>query len=321
MNSALGFVLAAFVYPGALAALIVAWAFGWARGFARSAAEGQPAPGPFSQVATIRTLFARETFAPEGVSLFALSLGTTVALVAPLTALLLLPVPGNALVRSIGLQGDLIAEVALLLGLPLARLFLGWIIPSPFSRLAADRGARLLAGVTLPLILGITALGQVRGELTLAAASATIGQAPFSLIAVGLGAVAFLVTLPALAALTPLRAADADELAAGEATDLSGHDLAFLRIGEALQLVACSAFFALVFASPFLTRVTNPIAQGVALLVVAILVAVGLGAWEGRFGKRPEGDEAERPPLTWWVGAPTLIGLAALVAAAWATRG
>jgi formate hydrogenlyase subunit 4 len=320
MNSALGFALAAFVYPGALAALVIAWALGWARAFARNTAEGQPAPGPLSDVAAIRNLFARETYAPEGVSLFALSLGATVAVLAPLTVLLLLPLPGNALVRSIGLQGDLIAEVALLLGLPLARLFLGWIIPSPFSRLAADRGARLLAGAALPLILGVTALAQVHGDLTLGDAAATTGHAPFTYIAVVLGALAFLCALPALAALTSLRAADnAAELAAGAATDLSGHDLAFLRIGEAIQLVACGGFFALAFISPLITRITNPVANGVALLVVAILVALGLGLWEGRFGQRPEGQD--RPPLTWWVGAPTLIALAALVAAAWATRG
>lgn len=319
MNSAVAFVLAAFVYPGALAALVGAWALGWARAFARNAADGQPAPGPFSDVAGIRSLFAHETYAPEGVSMFALSLGTTVAVVAPLAALLLLPLPGNALVRSIGLSGDLIVEVALLLGVPLARLFLGWIIPSPFSRLAADHGARLLAGVALPLILGVTALAQVRGELTLGS-DATFGQAPFNLLAVALGGIAYLTALPALAALTPLRATDgAAELAAGEATDLSGHDLAFLRIGEALQLVASAAFFALAFASPLLTRITNPVAHGVALLVVAILVAVGLGVWDARFGRRTEGDD--RPPLSWWVGAPTLIALAGLVAAAWATRG
>jgi formate hydrogenlyase subunit 4 len=320
MNSALGFALAAFIYPGALVALVIAWALGWARAFARSTAEGQPAPGPLSDVASIRSLFARETYAPEGVSLFALSLGATIAVLAPLTALLLLPLPGNALVRAIGLQGDLIAEVALLLGLPLTRLFLGWIIPSPFSRLAADRGARLLAGVALPLILGVTALAQVHGDLTLGDAATTTGQAPFTYLAVVLGALAFLCALPALAALTPLRAEDnAAELAAGEATDLSGHDLAFLRIGEAIQLVACGGFFALAFVSPLITRITNPIANGVALLVVAIVVALGLGVWEGRFGQRPEGQD--RPPLTWWVGAPTLIALAALVAAAWATRG
>jgi formate hydrogenlyase subunit 4 len=170
------------------------------------------------------------------------------------------------------------------------------------------------------LILGVTALAQAHGDLTLGDAATTTGQAPFNTLAVILGGVAFLCALPAIAALTPLRAADNDaELVAGEATDLSGHDLAFLRIGEALQLVASGAFFALAFISPLITRITNPIAHGVTLLVVAILVALGLGAWEGRFGQRPEGTE--RPPLTWWAGAQTLIALAALVAAAWATRG
>lgn len=320
MNSALGFVLAAFVYPGVLAALALAWALGWARASARSLTASQPAPGPLSDVAAMRGLIVRETYAPEGVSLFALSLGTTVAVLAPLAALVLLPVPGNALVRSIGLQGDLIAESALLLGLPLARLFLGWIIPSPFSRMVADRGARMLAGVALPLLLGVTALTQVHGDLTMGDAKVLTGQAPFTYLAVALAGIAFLTALPTLAALTPLHAADdASELVAGEATELSGHDLAFLRMGEALQLVACGGFFALAFISPLITRITNSIANGVALLVVALLVAVGVGVWEGRFSK--SNTTGEQPPLTWWIGAPTLIALAALVAAAWATRG
>lgn len=320
MNSAVAFVLAAFVYPGALAALAIAWALGWTRAAVRSVAEGQPAPHPLFDLTAIRGLFTSETYAPEGVSQFAISLGVIVAVLAPLTALLLLPLPANALVRSIGLQGDLIAEVALLLGLPLARLFLGWIIPSPFSRLAADRGARLLAGAALPLVLGVTALAQVHGDLTLGDAATLIGQSPFNYLGVVFGALAFLCALPALAALSPVRTDDTGaELVAGEATDLSGHDLALLRIGEAIQLVACGAFFAVAFVSPLITRITNPVAHGVALLVVAILVAAGLGAWEGRFGQRPEGEE--HPPLSWWVGAPTLIALAALVAAAWATRG
>ena len=320
MNSALGFALAAFIFPGILAALVIALALGWARALARNAIERQPTTGPLSDIGAMRNLFARETYAPVGVSQFALSLGVTVAVLAPLTALLLLPLPANALVRSIGLQGDLLVEVALLLGLPLARLFLGWIIPSPFARLAADRDARLLAGVGLPLVLGITALAQAHGALTLSDAATTQGQYPFNYLAVGLAAVAFLCALPALAARSTLLSSDKSaELVAGEATDLSGHDLALLRIGEAIQLVACAAFFALAFVSPFITRITNPVAHGVALLIAAILVAAGLGAWEGRFGQRPEGEE--RPPLSWWVGVPTLIALAALVAAAWATRG
>lgn len=319
MNSAVAFVLAAFVYPGLLAALVAAWALGWARALADALTQGRSAPGPLADIAGIAGSFTRETYAPEGVSFFALSLGTTVAVIAPLAALLLLPLPGNALARSIGLQGDMVAEAALLLGLPLARLFLGWIVPSPYSRLAADRSARLLAGAVLPLIFGVTALVQVRGVLTLNEAS-TFGQAPFTQIAVALGALAFLVALPALAAFSPLRAEDSSaELVAGEATDLSGHDLAFLRIGEALQLVACAGFFALAFASPLLVNISNLVVRDVALVVIAILVAMGLGVWEGRFGRRPEG--VERPPLSWWVGAPTLLALAALVAAAWATRG
>lgn len=319
MNGVLEFALAALVYPGALVALVAAWALAWAREAAHDAARGRPTPGLFGQLAVIRGLFSRETLAPAGVNPFALSLGVTVVVAAPLAALVMLPLPGNPLTQAVGLRGDLIAEAGLLLGAPLGRLLLGWATTSPYTRLASDRGARLLAGAAAPLVLGLTAMAQIRGTLTLWDAKASVGQAPFTTLALLLAGIAFLVALPALAAGSPLRlGAGSSETLAGEATELSGSDLALLLIGEALQLVACVGLFALVFVAPLVANM-QPVARGVIEVVAVAAVAAGLGFFEGRRG-RPAALE-DRPPISWWAGMPMLTALVALVLAAWATRG
>ncbi len=319
-TSALEFALALLVYPGAVVALLAAWALGWARDAAREMARGSRAPRLFTTLAAIRGMFARETLVPKGVSPFALTLGVTLAVAAPFAALVSLPLPGNPLTQVVGLRGDLIAEAGLLLGLPLGRLLIGWATPSPYTRLAADRNARLLAGAAAPLILGLTAMAQIRGTLTLWDATASVGQAPFTTLALLLAGVAFLIALPALAAGSPMRlGSGSSEALSGEATELSGHDLAFLLIGEALQLVASAALFVLVFVAPLAADIQQPVMRGAIEVGAAIAVAAGLGYWEGRHGRPPV--SAERPPLSWWAGIPLLIPLVALVLAAWATRG
>jgi formate hydrogenlyase subunit 4 len=319
-NGALEFALAVLVYPGAVAALLAAWALSWMRDAARERARGNRTPPLLASVAAIRGMFSRETQVPAGVNPFALTLGLTLAVAAPFAALVVLPLPGNPMTQTVGLRGDLIAEAGLLLGLPLGRLLIGWATPSPYTRLAADRNARTLAGAAAPLILGLTAMAQIRGTLTLWDAKASVGQAPFTTLALALAGVAFLIALPALAAGSPLRfGAGSSETLAGEATELSGHDLAFLLIGEALQLVACAALFVLVFVAPATSNIQQPVMRGVIEVVAALAVAAVLGYWEGRHGRPPV--EADRPPIAWWAGLQMLIPLVALVLAAWATRG
>lgn len=319
-NGALEFILAALVYPGAVVALLAAWALGWARDAARELTRGARAPRFFTSVAAIRGMFSRQTLVPEGVHPFALSIGVTLMVAAPFAALVSLPLPGNPLTQAVGLRGDLIAEAGLLLGLPLGRLLIGWATPSPYTRLAADRNARLFAGAIAPLILGLTAVAQARGQLTLFDATARAGDPTFTTLTLLVAGIAFLIALPALAAGSPMRlGAGSSEALAGEATELSGHDLAFYLIGEALQLVACAALFVLVIVAPLVATVQPVWARGVIEILAAIAVAAGLGFWEGWSG-RPA-VEADRPPLSWWAGVPVLTALIALVLAAWATRG
>ncbi len=336
MSAIPGFLVAVLIYPGVIVALLAAWAFSWVRGATRGALSGGTAPGAMSEVNVWRGLFARESVIPEGVHPVAIALGTTLALVFPLLALILLPVPGNPLATALGLTGDLAAEGALLLGLPLARLFVGWAIPSPYTRQAADRSARLLAGAVPPFALALTAAAQVLGQLTFLPLPVSTPSSTI-LLTLALCVAAFACALPALAHVTPLREDEPElDTLGGELSELSGRDLAFFRVGEALQLVACAALLVTAFVLPFVSgwlsglthafsglvkngAVDSGLARALILLIGVALVAAGLGVWDGVYVRRP--TTADRPPLSWWFGLPILLGLAALVAAAWATRG
>ena len=319
MNGVLGFVLAVLIYPGVVVALIAAWALSWARQSARvaTAASGGRV-SPLRDAHEIRSALGRDTIAPEGVHPWALTLGSTVAVIAPIIALALLPVPGNPLARSIGLVGDLTAEGALLLAVPSARLFVGWAVPSPFTRLAADRGARLLAGAVAPMALALSATAEQFSTLGLSAAPTK--TTTIALATRILAAAAFCFTLPVLARAASLRSGEGNgELLGGELAEISGRDLAYFRIGETIQLVAVSALFVAAFILPIFAGVHGNIARAVIWIGGLVVTAAGIGAWEGYTGRQPQ--SAERPPLSWWVGWPVLLALLALVAAAWAARG
>lgn len=318
MNGVLGFVLAVLVYPGVLVALLAGWALSWTRQSARVATASGGRIHPLQDALEIRGALGRDTIAPEGVHPWALTIGSTVAVVAPLIALALLPVPGNPLARSLGLAGDLTAEGALLLAVPAARLFVAWAIPSPYTRLAADRGARLLAGAVVPMALALSATAEQFATLGLNATPAR--TTTIALATRILAAAAFCFTLPVLARAASLRAGEGNgELLGGELAEISGRDLAYFRIGEILQLVAVSALFVAAFILPIFANVHGNIGRAIVWIVGLAVTAAGIGAWEGYAARQPASPD--RPPLSWWVGWPVLLALLALVAAAWAARG
>lgn len=320
MIQVISFVLGVLVYPGLVVALIAAWVLGWIRESARGALNGGEVAGPMRAIGELRSAFERESIVPEGAQPAVLTVATTAAVLFPLLALVLLPVPGNPLVSALGLAGDLAAEGALLLGLPLTRLFLGWAIPSPYARLAADRGVRLLAGAALPMALALSANAQQFGHLSLLRAKAAPAPTWLAVLAYVLAAAAFACVLPALARVTALRQDDgALDQIAGELTELSGRDLVYMRLAEAVQLVAVAAFFIAAFILPLLPNVRTGVGLGLLWIGGIVVVAAGIGAWEGT--RERAASERQRSPLDWWSSWPLLLALAALVAAAWATRG
>lgn len=323
MNGIFGFVLAVLIYPGVLVALLAAWALTWTRESARGAVTSGGTAGlvpPLRTVREVRGTLERDTTAPRGVSSWVLAFGSLMAIVCPLVALILLPAPGNPLVRALGLPADLTAEGALLVGLPVARLVVGWAIPSPYTRLAADRSARLLAGAVVPMVLALAATAEQIGTLALNLAPAKSGPSALELVTRVLAAAAFACALPVLARTSAGREGDGDlELEGGELGELSGRDLASFRIGETLQLVAAAALFIAAFVLPIFATVPDGVGRGVIWVAGLLLTAAGIGAWEGYAKRHPL--SADRPPLSWWLGIPLLLSLVALVAAAWASRG
>jgi formate hydrogenlyase subunit 4 len=320
MNAVIGVLLAILVYPGVLVALLVAWALTWVRTSVFAAARGRPLSDPLALPSAVRTSFDKEAIVPAGVSAPAITVAAIVAVVGPLLALIFLPLPGNPLVGAIGLQGDLVAEGALLLALPLARLFVGWVAPSPYTRLAADRGARLLAGAVLPMALALTAAAQIFISLRLDTVTTTATVPLVATIARLLAAAAFACALPVLARVATFAQVDQDApLPSSELGEVSGRNLAAFRVGEAVQLVAVAVVFVAVFVMPLAASVTGAVARYAIWALAILAVAVGVGLWDAFRHQGPE--RAERPPVTWWLGVPVLLALAALVAAAWAGRG
>ena len=319
MNGVLSFALATLIYPGLLAAVVAGVVLLIVRNAARGAVSGEGVAASTAPVAELRASWRDETNAPDGVSEFALTLSSGLALLAPALALILLPVPGNPLVTLIGLKGDLVAEGVLLMGLPLARLFVGWLTPTALTRVAADRGARLLVGAALALTLSLTAIAQLADTLTIA--NEPIKSPSGVLIAARvLAALAFVCVLPVLARVSSLREPqDAEDAVPDELLEVTGRDLFNFRLGEAMQLAAAAGFFIAVFVLPFFTTTPLPATLAIVWIVGLLVVAAGIGVWDALRERLPVGDD--HPPLTWWLGWPLLIALAALVVTAWATRG
>lgn len=319
MNGVLSFALAVLIYPGLLVASVAGVALLTLRGVVRGALGGDKTATSVDAVRELGETWRSETIAPEGVSEFALTLSSGLALLAPALALVMLPVPGNPLVTLIGLKGDLVAEGALLLGMPLARLFVGWLTPTPLTRVAADRGARLLVGAALSLTLALTAVAQQFNALTIL--NAPIKSPGGVLIAArALAALAFICVLPVLTRMTSLREPqDAANATPDELLEVTGRDLFCFRLGEAIQLAATSGLFIAVFVLPFFSITPSGVGMAILWVVGLLLTAAGIGAWDALRGRIPVGED--HPPLTWWLGWPLLIALAALVVTAWATRG
>ncbi len=320
MNSILSFVLAVLIYPGVFIAVIAAWALTWGRESMQAVVSQDTLPGPLRDLSEIRSNIARDIVQPEGIYPWLTTVAACSAIILPLILLILLPVPGNPLVQAIGLTGDVVGSSALLLAIPMLRLLVAWATPSPYTRLAADRGVRLLAGVVLTMALAITATTEQAAVLTLHPTPVKGPLSAWWIVTHVLAALAFVFVLPPLTRMAASRHPVRPELdvVSGELTEVNGRDLACFRVAEAIQLVAVSAFFATVFILPLFPSAFGH-GRDLVWIAAVIATALGIGAWDGFSGRLPL--SSERPPLNWWLGLPVLIALFSLVTAAIALRG
>lgn len=319
MTTFVAIVVAVLIYPGLLAAGVAAWLFTWVRDAMRGTVSGTPVGAPGQVLAELRGAFTRETMTPEGVPAIVAASLTNAMLLAPLLALALLPLPGNPLASALSWQGDLALEGALLLGLPVARLLLAWVIPSTATRIAGDRAARQLVGLVAPLVFAMASAAQLVQGLTADHAPTKTAPNAITIVALILAAAAFAGVVPALVRPSAVSQDAGEGVDAGALDEVSGRDYGIARVGEYVQLAAVAALFVTVFLQPFFRVVAAGAGRGILWVVALVLTVVGVGAWEG-FRLR-NGRTEETSVLAWWSGIPLLLSLAALVATAWALRG
>ncbi len=302
MNPIIGAFITIFIYPGALFALVAAVLLGWIRGYARATASGNTNAAPAISFQEITRRTRQQSVETEGASFAVTQILIISAITAPLLALVFMPFPGNNNPSITQFPTDAIAEAALLLGMPLSKILLGWVTPSPYTRLAAIRSVRSLLGYIVPFVYAITVAMALHGSLTMEGFFTPIpsGTALHNYIIKFIWLVAgiiFFMCVPVFTRLTPLRADfGAIELAAGELTELSGGQLLVMRAAEAIQTVAFIAFGAAVFVAPLLSagglRAAGFIA---ALFIVALL----LGIWEGAAPRFRTSEDYMQPAAIW----------------------
>ncbi len=324
MNEILAIIIALLVYPGVIFGLLAAALFGWVRGMTRMLAYGYDGSAPLFAPREFSRRLRQNSTLPEGVVEPAMQILPVAAIIAPLLVLIFLPLPGNRAAQST-MTIDLIAATILLLGMPLARAALAWVIPSPYTRIAAMRGLRRLLGYLAPLTLAIVAAAIISGSTsvqTIASTqfAATIhpNQQSLANAARIVAGLAYLACLPVLARLTPLRTGQGSlDLVGGELTELSGRELLIMRLAEWLQLVAALALGIALFVLPFFH---TDAARALAAIGFALIVTAVLGIWEG-IGSKIVGRDDMAPPFSVWLGTPTLVGIFAILLVIFAQRG
>ncbi len=253
MNIVARYAITVLLYPGGLFAILAGW-FLLALGEDLAARRrGVRAAGFRQPVYDFLKLLNKTTSLPAGTETAGVRLIPLVVVMAPLLALILLPLPGNLAADSPTTSGDLLAVLFLLLLPALAPIFLGFLIQSPYGRIAARRATRRAVVLIALLLLSALAIAAQRGSLSLSVL--TIQQAHPSSASVVLAALAGLLFFLCLPALLPQARwglfRGQPELVAGPYTDLTGADLALLQLGAAVQQIAAGSLLASVFILPF----------------------------------------------------------------------
>ncbi len=323
MNIVVAIIISGLVYPGLIFALVAAVIFGWIRATSRTVAQGAANTAPRLSFRAISRRWQQTSTTPEGVAPFIVQALPVLAVVCPVLVLMFLPLPANRGLGTGSYTADIVALGALLLGMPIVRIVLGWAIPSPYTQLAAMRSARQIMGYVLPLALALAvaaALG-LATRIDVASVHEVVvhgkGES-FANIARVIAGLTYAACLPALARITPLRnGRDAIELAGSELTELSGRELLLMSIAEWVQFVAAIGLGIALFVLPFFQG-DGP--RAIAALVSGVVIAAVLGVWEGAITPRIRPREDLMPPVAVWFNTPTFLGIVAVLVVVFAQR-
>lgn len=281
MNILWRYAITFLLYPGGVFALIAGWLLLALGGELASTWRGTRSPRLTQPVHDLLKLLGKTTGLPAGAESGGVRALAYIAVIAPLLALLLMPLPGNAAAGTADTNGDLIAVLLLILLPALTPFLLGQGQLSPHARWAAQRLLLRSAGLIALTLLSTLAVAAQRGALNLEAiAAAQTHPTTASIVLDIIAGLIFWCCLPAL--IPPARwglfRGDLTSVA-GPYTDLTGADLALLQLSAALQRVAAGSFLALVFILPFAPR--NPAAQVIVYLVTLLLCGLWIGLAAG----------------------------------------
>ncbi len=294
-------VSALLLWPGLIGGCASAWLLLWVQRKLTARLQGRKGP-PFYQPAfDFLKLVGKEAVVPEGVSrrlLYALPL---LSLAAAVSALVLVPVPGNS---RPSFAGDAVLLLYLLEVPAFCEVLAGFVSRSPYAQVGASREAILCLGYNLPFIAAILSLAVRANSFTLGAiASLPVG--PVHLAA----AAAFLLALPACLKRNPFSIVNAEqEIVSGPLTEFSGVPLALFELAHGIELVALVSLFFVLF-------VPVPDGQGIRWAVYSLtcLIVAGGASMVATATARLTVRQAFRFYWSWGAG----VAAVALIAGMW----
>ncbi len=229
---------------------------------------GPPIIQPFRDV---RKLLSKETIIPDDSIQLLFNLAPVFALLAPLLALLYIPIgPFDPLLEG---YGDIILVLYLMALPPLALAVGGSSSGSPYSVLGAQRKVVLMMSYELPLAISVIAV--------VWRISKTVGDNlnPFSLrvissypiweqvgllgsIGIALATIAIIAVIPGELSKEPFGQAEAKtEIAGGALSEYSGRNLAFYYIASSVHMVVIGSLIISILFPYQLTEILYPLIE------------------------------------------------------------
>lgn len=219
---------------------------------------GPPWRQPFRD---IRKLFMKETIVPDGAVPWLFNAAPVVALIAPLVALVYLPLgPFGPIMEG---YGDLIL-ILYLLAIPAVAMALGGLASgSPYATVGAQRELVLMMSYEFPLAIAAVTVAWKFETFSLGVISGTpvwwlVG--PVGMLGLALVAIALFTVLPGELSRVPFDQAEAEtELAEGLFVEYSGRNLGMFYLAEAVKMIVVGALMIALF---FPHNITNWVTIG-----------------------------------------------------------
>jgi NADH-quinone oxidoreductase subunit H len=234
-----------FLFPGFLFLAVYGLFLQWVDRKLCAVMQNRMGPPWFQPLADFIKLLAKEVIVPDEADNFMFRVLPYFAMAAVMTALLPIPVWGEALYS---FQGDLVA-VIYLLTIPTVTFFLaGWSSSSPYSTVGSMRVLTQLFAYEVPLMLSLIGPAILAGSWSIVEISAFFAAHPVLIAAQLLGFVAALIALQGKLERLPFDIPHAkNEIVGGQFTEYSGRLLNFFLLAVDMELVVGAALLNAVF--------------------------------------------------------------------------